>query len=251
MSTPIRDLPTIRIGCAGWSLAGPHAGLFDGGDSMLARYATRFNCVEINSSFYRPHQRKTYHRWAASVPADFRFSVKAPKVVTHEKALIGCGVELDRFTDEIAGLGEKLGGVLVQLPPSLAFDARMANGFFGMLRRRFAGEIACEPRHPTWFGERVMPIWARHGIARVAADPVRAEGADIPSGGGAWRYTRLHGSPRMYYSQYETAALQSIADRALDDVAAGLEPWVIFDNTAHCHATTDALALRSLVSSRS
>ena len=216
---------------------------------MLARYSTRFNAVEINSSFYRPHQRKTYQRWADSVPSNFRFSVKAPRTVTHEKALVRCGPELDRFVDEVGGLGAKLGGVLVQLPPSLAFDARTANCFFSMLRRRLSGEIACEPRHSGWFTAVADPLWLRYGIARAAADPVRATGADISCGGGTWRYTRLHGSPRMYYSQYEAPALQGIANRALDAGAAGLEPWVMFDNTAHYHSISDALALRDMIRS--
>jgi len=101
---------------------------------MLARYATRFSVVEINSSFYRPHQQRTYERWAASVPAAFRFSVKLPKAISHEAALRGCGPALDRFLEETAGLGRKLGGVLLQLPPSHAFDARVAAGFFGYQR---------------------------------------------------------------------------------------------------------------------
>jgi uncharacterized protein YecE (DUF72 family) len=88
-------------------------------------------------------------------------------------------------------------------------------------------------------------------VARVGADPVRAQGADVPAGSGGWRYTRLHGSPRMYYSQYEVPALQLLANRALDIAAGGFEPWVMFDNTAHGHSTTDALALVSMVSGRS
>lgn len=250
MSTPRPSNSFIRIGCAGWSLTSHHSAFFGGGESMLARYATRFNSVEINSSFYRPHQRKTYQRWAESMPSDFLFSVKAPKTVTHEKALLGCGPELDRFVDEISALENRLGGVLVQLPPSLAFDARTAICFFSMLRRRLSGEIACEPRHASWFSGTADPIWSRYGVARAAADPARPEGAGLPSGAGGWRYTRLHGSPRMYYSQYELPALQLIADRALRTASAGIEPWVMFDNTAHGHATTDALALRDLVSSR-
>src|ERR1041385_3776235 len=106
------------IGCAGWSIPTAHARLFGDGDSMLSRYATRFNAVEINSCFYRPHQPKTYQRWAESVPADFRFSVKIPKLISHELALRRSGDALSRFFDEVAGLGSKLAGALLQLPPS-------------------------------------------------------------------------------------------------------------------------------------
>src|SRR5687768_14648643 len=111
--------PAIRIGCAGWSIASRQAALFGDGTSHLARYATRFDVVEINSSFHRPHRQQTYARWAESVPRHFRFSVKLPRVITHDARLHGVGDALTRFADEIAGLGAKLGGVLVQLPPSL------------------------------------------------------------------------------------------------------------------------------------
>src|SRR5688500_19463080 len=116
----------VRVGCAGWSIPSRHAQLFGEGDSHLARYATRFDVTEINSTFHRPHRAGTFERWASSVPARFRFSVKLPKTITHEARLHGAGDALTAFFDAVAGLGPKLGGVLVQLPPSLAFDARLA-----------------------------------------------------------------------------------------------------------------------------
>src|SRR5690554_5249594 len=115
----------VRIGCAGWSIPSRHKHLFGEGGSHLARYATRFDVTEINSTFYRPHQPRTFERWAASVPARFRFSVKLPRQITHEARLLRTGDALTEFFDGVAGLGKKLGGVLVQLPPSLAFDARV------------------------------------------------------------------------------------------------------------------------------
>jgi uncharacterized protein YecE (DUF72 family) len=163
----------VRIGCAGWSIPGRYAALTGEGESMLARYATRFSAVEINSSFYRPHQQRTYERWAASVPAGFRFSVKLPKAVSHDAALRGCGPALDRFLEETAGLGRRLGGLLLQLPPSHAFDARVAAGFFGLLRRRTDTPVVCEPRHASWFTPQAEALLGRHSVARVAADPAR------------------------------------------------------------------------------
>src|SRR6478609_706526 len=108
----------VRIGCAGWSIPSQHAHLFGEGDSMLARYATRLDLVEVNSSFYRPHQRKTWERWAASVPARFRFTAKLPQEISHERALRACAACLERFLDEVGGLGEKLACLLLQLPRS-------------------------------------------------------------------------------------------------------------------------------------
>ena len=242
-----RRNPRPRIGCAGWTIPAAHAHLFGAGDSVLARYATRFDAVEINSSFYRPHQRKTYARWAESVPRDFRFSVKVPKVITHEQRLQRSGPELDRFVDEIGGLGRKLGGVLVQLPPSLVFDARVAANFFAMLRRRLSAPIACEPRHASWFTAAADALWARHDIARVAADPSLAAAARIAAGCGPWRYWRWHGAPRMYYSGYDEEALRALAVDVEATTPGKSEAWIIFDNTAHGHATADAARLQAML----
>ena len=249
-SAPIpanRSTPQIRIGCAGWSILSRHAGLFDAGASHLARYATRFDAVEINSSFYRQHAQGTYARWAASVPNRFRFSVKLPKVITHDARLRGAGNAASRFAEEIAGLGARLGGVLVQLPPSLAFDARTANAFFAMLRRRIAAPVACEPRHASWFEPRVDAIWQRYDVTRVAADPARIGEAARPHGAGPWRYWRWHGSPRMYYDSYDEDRLRALAAALRADARRGRPAWCIFDNTAGGHAIANAARLQELL----
>ena len=237
----------IRIGCAGWSILSRHRALFGEDGSHLARYATRFDAVEINSSFYRPHAATTYARWAAQVPRDFRFSVKLPKAITHEAALRGCGPALTRFADEVAGLGRRLGGLLVQLPPSLVFDARVAGTFFAALRRRFTCEIACEPRHPSWFEPRVDALWARHGVARVAAAPARLPEAAQPGGAGRWAYFRWHGSPRMYYDGYDDARLGALAAAVRAATRGRRTAWILFDNTAAGHAIADAARLQALL----
>ena len=243
-------VPRVRVGCAGWSIGSGQAAAFGAGDSMLARYATRLDAVEINSSFYRPHRRQTYERWAASVPRDFRFSVKLPKAITHEAALRGCGDALSAFAEQVHGLGSRLGGLLVQLPPSLAFDARVAETFFAMLRRRFDVPVACEPRHASWFAPRVQRVWSRHAIARVAADPAPHPAAAQPAGAGRWRYWRWHGSPRMYYSAYGEERIDTLARHAAAASGARTPAWCIFDNTAHGHAITDALRLRNRLAGR-
>jgi uncharacterized protein YecE (DUF72 family) len=236
-----------RTGCAGWSIASAHAARFGHGGSALERYATRLQATEINSSFYRSHRQATYARWAASVPARFRFSVKLPRQITHEARLQRCGPALDRFLDECGGLGDRLGGLLVQLPPSLAFDARVAAAFFAMLRRRSTVPIACEPRHRSWFEARAAALLTRHDVARVAADPAPHEGAADPLASSHWRYWRWHGSPRTYYSDYGDEALESLASRVAPSPAKGVVDWVIFDNTAHGHAVPNALRLQEMM----
>lgn len=237
----------VRIGCAGWSIAAAHRGLFGDGANVLARYATRFDAVEINSSFYRPHRRATYARWADAVPSAFRFSVKLPRAITHELRLQRAGAVLDRFMDEAGGLGDRLGCLLVQLPPSLAYDARIATTFFAMLRRRWPGAVACEPRHPTWFEPRAEALLLRHRIARVAADPAPHPHAAAPAGDPKLRYWRRHGAPRIYYSAYDDEALRTLSDAVAATTANDADAWVIFDNTAHGHATPNAVDFQTLI----
>jgi uncharacterized protein YecE (DUF72 family) len=136
--------------------------------------------------------------------------------------------------------------VLVQLPPSLAFDAATAGRFFAMLRRRHDGRVACEPRHASWFTPAAQALLERHRIARVAADPALLPSAAVPGGAATagWRYWRWHGSPRMYYSGYGDAALRALADVLLHQASARAPAWCIFDNTAHGHAMDDAARLQ-------
>ena len=217
---------------------------------MLERYATRFDATEINSSFYRPHQHKTYVRWANSVPLDFRFSVKLPKSISHELRLQRCADPLDRFIGEIEGLGNRLAGILVQLPPSMVFDARIVSTFFAMLRRRTRAAIACEPRHASWFRANAESIFERYDVNRVAANPALCTEAATPGAYGRWRYWRWHGSPRMYYSDYSEAALRELATQADRDAGARTTTWIIFDNTAHGHAIANAARLQELLAVR-
>jgi len=235
------------IGCAGWAIPSQHRALFGEGSSGLARYATRFPAVEVNSSFYRSHRQATYARWADAVPPHFRFSVKMPKAISHEMALRGTGYALDQFLDEVAGLGDRLGRLLLQLPPSQAMDPRVASTFFRMLRRRSNAPVACEPRHPSWFSAGADALFQRHAISRVAADPpVVAVAADAMSQG-PWPYWRLHGTPRIYYSAYPDQSLQEIAGAVARLRGSPRAPWVIFDNTAQGFAVANAARLQDLL----
>ena len=189
-----------RIGTAGWTIPTAFAEYFPVEGNGLERYATRFGCAEINSSFHRSHRATTWQRWAASVPADFRFSAKLSKTITHKQKLIDCEDLLTAAVAEMIQLGDKLAVVLVQLPPSLAFDTAVAVPFFDALRARWGGGLACEPRHPSWFEAEPDALLMHHRIARVAADPARVPQAAVPGGWRGLAYYRLHGSPAMYRS---------------------------------------------------
>lgn len=232
------EMAPLFVGCAGWSLPREHWPAFAEEGSHLQRYASRFNAVEINTSFYRPHLPKTYERWAQSVPSAFRFSVKVPRRITHELRLRHCEAALDEFLAQCLHLGERLGCLLVQLPPSLNHEPDVAGAFFEALRQRFAGDVVLEPRHASWV--TAGALLQAYRIGWVTADPVVIDAGD------AWqgvRYWRLHGSPQIYHSAYgpERAALHAQALR--QSTASGVPTWCIFDNTASGHAVADALCL--------
>jgi uncharacterized protein YecE (DUF72 family) len=233
------------IGTAGWSLPRDVQHHFAGEGSHLHRYARHFGCAEINSSFHRPHAATIWKRWADSVPPGFVFSAKLPKTITHEQRLVGCDALLDEFMAQVAPLGAKLACLLVQLPPSLQFDAAIASGFLTALRARWRGRIALEPRHASWFEPAPDALLASHQVARVLADPVRFPSAAAPGGWTQLVYLRLHGSPRVYYSSYEAPLIQALADRIAIELVHGREVWCIFDNTASGAAAHDALALEA------
>jgi uncharacterized protein YecE (DUF72 family) len=231
-----------RVAIAGWSIRTEQASLFAAEGSHLQRYASRFAAVEINSSFYKSHKRETYARWAGDVPPAFRFAVKMPKWLTHERCLEDTGEPLRQFLNEVGGLGKKLGPVLVQLPPGLGYDPRTVESFFGALRARHRGPIVCEPRHATWFTGAADRRLAAHGVGRVAADPSCGEGGHEPAGTERIAYFRLHGSPVMYHSSYEDAYLDRLASR-MRELASDRPVWCVFDNTARGAATINGLAL--------
>jgi len=241
---------TIRVGTAGWALPRQWRDRFPAGASNLARYATRFTCAEINSSFYRQHRRSTYERWASSVPPDFLFAVKVPRAITHDQRLVAADVLLDVFLDEARGLGERLGPLLVQLPPSLALDVGIATEFFATFRSMHDGDVVCEPRHESWFTRDAEELMMQHGVARAGADPALCAESATPGAWGALAYLRLHGSPHIYRSDYDSARLNETATRLRRHRTAGATCWTIFDNTTLGAATGNALELARLLASR-
>jgi uncharacterized protein YecE (DUF72 family) len=235
-----------RIGIAGWAMPGALSDKSPGRHSHLEQYSQYFNAVEINSSFYRPHRRHSYKRWAANVPASFRFAVKIPKLITHERRLVDCAEQVSAFLHSVAGLDEKLGVLLLQLPPSAAFDEPVVREFLELLTKQTTAKLVCEPRHPSWFGSTAEDLLTRFGVARVSAHPVPRGCPDKVTENSGLVYLRLHGAPRMYYSAYSPEFLAGISSH----IALGGhgETWCIFDNTAEGAAWTNARSLLELIS---
>jgi len=232
----------IRIGTAGWSIPRASASRFDSEGTHLQRYSGVLRCAEINSSFYRPHSARTYAKWRDSTPPDFRFAVKMPRTITHELKLRDAREPLVAFLAQTDGLSEKRGPLLVQLPPSLSFDAALVSTFLTLVRDVYQGSIVCEPRHATWFEPAVAAFLHGYRIARVAADPPRAPAGMIPAGWSKIAYFRLHGSPRTYWSRYDEPYIAALAANARA-IPSAEEVWCIFDNTASGAAIDNACEL--------
>lgn len=238
----------LLIGCAGWSLSRSTSEGFPAEGTHLERYAAIFRATEINSSFHRPHRVTTYQKWAASVGDEFRFAVKIPKTITHLQRLVDAEDLLETFLAEVSGLGDRLGCLLVQIPPSLEFDAVVAEKFFTTLRDRMRGDVFFEPRHRTWFDESSTRMLEALRIGRVAADPAIIPEAGQPGGWTESVYFRLHGSPQIYYSSYDTAYLDALVIKLLEQAREKSRVWCIFDNSIRGSATLNALYLVKKIS---
>lgn len=239
--------PALFVGTAGWSIPAGARARFPEGGTHLVRYAAIMPAVEIDSSFYRPHLPSTYARWATSTPEDFRFAVKLPKTITHEQRLIDCAAPLDRFLKGVRQLGERLGALVIQLPPSLAHDPATVEAFLRMCRERTAVTLALEPRHRSWFTVEVDARLAKHRVARIAADPAIVPAAAHPGGWLGDAYFRWHGSPRTYYSDYDEARLARFATVVRHASEQARHVWCIFDNTAAGAALSNAMRFRELM----
>lgn len=270
------DAGRVRVGISGWRYP-PWRGRFYPQDlphrQELAYAAERLATIEINGSFYSLQRPEYYARWAAQVPADFRFAVKGSRFVTHLRRLAGGPEALANFfASGLLALGPTLGPVLWQLPPTLPFDRALLDAFLAALPRttsdaarlaashdhRLDGRAltvtdadrplrhAVEVRHPDYASpgpaRELADLLSAHDVALVVADAAgRWPSLDSITAG--FVYVRLHGDTELYVSGYSAAALDRWAERIGTWAGSGLDVWVYFDNDAKAHAPFDALAL--------
>ncbi len=233
-------LPHIRVGTSGWNY-GHWKGVFYPADlpsaRWLAYYQSRFNTVELNASFYREVRPSTYQRWKEGSPELFLWAVKAHRAITHYTRLAS-REPLQRFLESVEVLGEGLGVILFQLPPSLQFDARVFAQFLGWLPEGL--RYAVEPRHPTWFTPDALLLFERGDVALCIADSgTRFPCADRPTA--AFAYLRFHGGERLYASRYTREEIHAWAEKL---AAWKLPAFVYFNNDYEGHAVENAEELK-------
>jgi uncharacterized protein YecE (DUF72 family) len=236
----------IRIGTAGWSY-GHWLGTFypTGARSpdFLALYADHFDSVEINRTFYKLPAPATMAAWRAQSPPDFIFAAKASRYLTHRKKLKDPEEPIARLLGCVEALEEKLGPVLVQLPPRWRADPDRLARFLAQLpeQHRYAFEF----RDPSWHDDRIFTLLAQRGAAFCIFDLAgKRSPVEVTAG---FVYVRLHGPGGPYQGSYDGRTLSGWARRIRRWSEAGKDVYCYFDNDEKAYAPHDALRLKAMV----
>lgn len=226
---------TIHIGTSGWHYR-HWRGIFYPDRlktrEWLAYYAEHFDCVEVNSTFYRMPEREVIAGWRDSVPSEFVFAVKAPRRITHFKKLKNCGGELNDFFGRLEAFGNSLGPVLFQLPPRWRCNTRRLEHFLDELPPN--QRLVFEFRDPTWHNDEVYALLASRSVAFCIFDgggtttPMIAEGDLV--------YIRLHGPGTAHTGTYRAPGLRNWVDRAQGWNRASKDVFLFFDNDERGYA---------------
>jgi len=236
----------IHIGTSGWHY--PHwKKLFYpndlGKDEWLGFYAEKLQCVEINNTFYKLPGPDTFTNWFKQTPADFTFAVKAWRVITHRKKLKDCAAAVDTFIEHVAVLGDKLGPVLLQLPPRWHCNAARLNEFLHLLPKPF--RYTFEFRDPSWHNDEVYSLLIEHNAAFCVFELGDIHSPHISTAD--FMYIRLHGPKGPYAGSYSVRRLRNWAEKISGWQAQGKDVFVFFDNDEAAYAAKNALLLDKLV----
>lgn len=232
----------IHVGCSGWVYRHWKGGFYPEGlpqKRWFERYSEEFDTVEINASFYRLPLASTFDGWREKAPNDFRYAVKANRFLTHLKKLAGCEEQVDEFIALARRLGDRLGPILYQLPPSLQKDLARLEAFLERLPRDL--EHVVEFRHASWYDQDVLALLDRHGAGFVAHDLSGL--ISPPWASGRTAYVRFHGTGGKYWGRYSEEQMAGWADWLRAQIAQGRSAWAYFNNDIHEHAIEDARTL--------
>ncbi len=245
----------VLIGTSGWTYSS-WKGRFYPEDwpsrRYLEYYAREFETTEINYSFYHLPQIATYRKWVTQVPDRFTFALKASRFITHVKRLLDVEDAWRTFVGNARFLGDHLGPILLQFPPSFRCDLPRLSAFLQFVSDAgsFTGRtrLACEFRHPSWFKEDLYRLLSQHGAAFCIADGARYPRYDVVTTD--WVYLRFHGRSRMFASNYTEEELAVEAGTIARFWQDGLDVCVYFNNDAEGYAVNNARTLRGLVAER-
>jgi len=236
----------VHVGCSGWVYKHWRGIFYAEGlpqKRWFERYSEEFDTVEINASFYRVPLQSTFEGWREKAPPGFRYAVKINRFITHMKKLLECEAEVEGFIDLARQLGNTLGPLLYQLPPSLHKNVERLDAFLARLPTDL--EQVFEFRHKSWYDEEVLAVLDRHGMGFVTHD---LKGLISPRwASGRTAYVRFHGAGGKYWGRYSDEALLEWTDWIREQRGLGRSVWCYFNNDIHGHAIEDARTLKSMV----
>jgi uncharacterized protein YecE (DUF72 family) len=236
----------IRVGCCGWQYRHWRGRFYPRElptDAWLEHYATTFDTVELNNSFYRLPEADAFAAWARRVPPDFCFAVKASRYLTHLKRLREPREPLDRLWSRAARLGPHLGPMLYQLPPRWDRNLDRLRDFVAALPRD--RRQAIEFRDPSWYHADVYEVLVEGGVSLCLHDMPGS--ATKPEPVGSFIYVRFHGASGKYRGGYSDDELRTWAGRLREWADDGRSCFAYFNNDVGGHAPRDAVRLRELI----
>lgn len=244
-------MSTLHIGTSGWSYKHWKTIFYPPEvktSQWLEYYATQFDCVELNASFYRLPQEQTVKDWRKRTPDDFKFCFKLSRYITQLKKLNDVGEPLQNFFDRFKPLRICAGPILIQLPPHFGFDAERTENFFKLLRRYRSYRFALEARHETWLAPAALDLLKKYRVAFVIAE----SGGRFPYSEAVttdFVYLRFHGPAALYASDYSSETLRKYATLVEHWLNQERDVWCFFNNDVHGYAVKNARELRALVKS--
>jgi uncharacterized protein YecE (DUF72 family) len=237
---------SLRVGCSGWEYK-HWKGDFYPAELPKAQwfeaYARQFDTVEINNSFYRLPEARTFARWAERAPVNFVYAVKASRFLTHMKKLKDPEEPVERLFSRMKPLHARLGPVLYQLPPNFKVDRGRLEHFLQVLPAGIRHVV--EFRDPSWYAADVTELLERYGVARCLHDMKGS--ATTRERVGPFVYVRFHGAAGTYTGGYPQDRLERWAEWLHAQRAAGVDVYAYFNNDIGGHAPRDAVTLRRLL----
>ncbi|WP_405878784.1 DUF72 domain-containing protein [Streptomyces sp. NBC_01136] len=232
---------TLFVGTSGWQYKDWRGVLYPDGVPMrlwLEEYAARFATVEINNAFYRLPTRETFESWRERTPPDFVVALKASRYLTHIKRLRDPAEPVDRLLSHAAGLGDRLGPVLLQLPPTLHADPGLLDECLGCFPADV--RVAVEPRHDSWWTPQVRKVLESRGAALCWADVLARPVTPLWRTAG-WGYVRFHEGRAQPWPRYGRQSLTTWIRRITDAWPDAPEVYAYFNNDPDAAAVRDAV----------
>ena len=247
-----RGCARARVGCSGWNYKAWRGAFYPpelAPRRWLEYYATRFDTVEINNTFYRLPERSTFTGWRSRMPRDFLAAVKASGFLTHMKRLRDPEEPLERLFSRASALGHRLGPVLYQLPGNFHADLVRLEAFLRALPRMSSGRRirhVMEFRHPSWYVPETFALLEHHGVALCLHD--KKGSAILEPFVGPFVYVRFHGTSGHYAGSYSDRRLEAWARRLAEQLKNGRPVFAYFNNDPDAVATSNAITLRAAIS---